>query len=506
MMRCMRSLLGFVVIGVLLRLASPAHALNIGNPRLVRALTHTDYSSGCSECVPMTDSIAFPSDAYVVIVHESNGMADGKRLEYSFIRRGGSVLSGLWLQWDATTQCWTNQSGFSSCGPYFFWTMIEGYPVNCDQTGFWTAQIFDNAVLVVTLPFMLTRDGAPVAITSPTDNQLVQLLQQTYTASDPVHFSATTSAGGSISWSAALSYQTGAGYPSPKLTDTRTFTTASGVVHDETYQSVGGQVKVTAQTTTSDGSTVTDCATFYVEGPDNIDPNLTTNQLFASYTSSASRSYPSDGTPNLLTGVEMHEATYHQFWTVLSTPIPNEDLFGLYSKFGIAAQWPHESYDKGTHIGLMMVKTTASAAWNWLTNINTGMGVFSGTPPAPDTENKVEAAIRYEGYILNGKPGNPKITKWVPKPRALTGVERENNALVLYRGAGFDGVLRHTLDRLYLIPVCPTGLVQDTNTGHKCVGTDWVWQINDFNQPVGVEYVSFPGSQTTQPGVRYQLQ
>ena len=61
---------------------------------------------------------------------------------------------------------------------------------------------------------------------------------------------------------------------------------------------------------------------------------------------------------------------------MLSTPIPNEDLFGLYSKFGIAAQWPHESYDKGTHIGLMMVKTTASAAWNWLTNINTGMGVF----------------------------------------------------------------------------------------------------------------------------------
>ncbi|TMA84945.1 MAG: hypothetical protein E6J77_12290 [Deltaproteobacteria bacterium] len=85
--------------------------------------------------------------------------------------------------------------------------------MNCDQTGFWTAQIFDNGVLVVTLPFMLTRDGAPVAITSPTDNQLVQLLQQTYTASDPVHFSATTSAGGSISWSAALSYQTGAGLP-----------------------------------------------------------------------------------------------------------------------------------------------------------------------------------------------------------------------------------------------------------------------------------------------------
>src|SRR3989442_3165381 len=36
------------------------------------------------------------------------------------------------------------------------------------------------------------------ACDSPTDNQLVQLLQQTYTASDPVHFSATTSAGGAI--------------------------------------------------------------------------------------------------------------------------------------------------------------------------------------------------------------------------------------------------------------------------------------------------------------------
>jgi hypothetical protein len=68
------------------------------------------------------------------------------------------------------------------------------------------------------------------------------------------------------------------------------------------------------------------------------------------------------------------------------------------------------------------------------------------------------------------------------------------------------GVLAHTLDRLCYIPVCSSGVVQDKNTAHKCVGGTWSWQLNSTNQPVGVDYVFFPGSPSQQPGVRYQLQ
>ena len=386
-------------------------------------------------------------------------------------------------------------STFAHCGP--------------PEAG-WRIDIWNNGIPVLSEPFALQHDPSSfLAITSPLDNrtsansQLQQLSLQTFTAAQ-VPFTAVTTSGNPISWTANLFYQTGAGYGSPGPS-TRTFSTTTGVNHDETYQSLGGQVQVTAQTSTPFG-TMSDCITFYIEGPHGIEATLTTNQLVTSYTSSASISRPPDGTPNLLTGVAMHESAYQQFWTPTSQPIPNEDLFQLHSKFGFLPWWPHESFDQGTHIGLMMVPTTTAAAWNWLTNINQGMGTFSGTPPPPDTENKMQAAIRYEGYIRNGKKTNPKVKPWTPTPRALTGVERENNALVLYRGAGFDGILLHTLDRLYYRAVCSSGVVQDTNSEHQCVGGTWSWVQNGLNQPVGVDYVSFPGSQIQQPGVRFQLQ
>jgi hypothetical protein len=326
---------------------------------------------------------------------------------------------------------------------------------------------------------------------------------QTFTAAQ-IPFTANTNSGNAVTWTANLSYQTGAGYGSPGPS-TRSFSTTTGVERDETYQSIGGQVQVTAQTTTAFG-TMSDCVTFYIEGPHSIDNALTTNQLVTAYTSAASFSRPSDGTPNLLTGIAMHEGTYHQFWTRTSQPVPNEDLFTLYSRLGILAWWPHESFDQGTHIGLMMVPTTTADAWNWLSNIDTGMRIFSGTPPLPSTENKLQNAIRFEGYIRNGKTTNPKVKPWTPTPRALNGVERENNALVLYRGAGFTANLVQNLDRLYYIAVCSSGVVQDTNKEHQCVNGTWSWQPNSTNQPEGVDYVSFPGSPTKQPGVRYQLQ
>src|SRR5205807_1605073 len=108
-----------------------------------------------------------------------------------------------------------------------------------------------------------------------------------------------------------LDYQTSGHYPNPATDPTPlTFSTQSGVTQNETYQSIGGQVKVTAQATASIG-TVQDCVTFYVDGlQGGIPRGNVTNQLDSLYQGAAL--YPTDGTAtsNLMTGVAMKESTY----------------------------------------------------------------------------------------------------------------------------------------------------------------------------------------------------
>lgn len=55
-------------------------------------------------------------------------------------------------------------------------------------------------------------------------------------------------------------------------------------------------------------------------------------------------------TRNLLTGIAMKESSYRQF--------SDRTLFGY------AGKWPLESYDGGSHIGLMMVPITMADSWN----------------------------------------------------------------------------------------------------------------------------------------------
>jgi len=367
-------------------------------------------------------------------------------------------------------------------------------------------QVWNNGVQALNEPFMLTHDPTGfMGITSPTDpNQLFQMTQQTYTLSQTVPFSAGTSTGGSISWTATPHYQTHGGFGGPDPAP-RTFSTTDGVEHDETYQSMGGQVKVIARGT-ADVGTVEDCVTFYVEGPESGIPDPTiTAQLDSLY--QASRSYPAGGTPNLMTGVAQHESSYHHFLSPANGL--NEDLFDLYAKFNILARWPFESCDGspatcqigGSHIGLMQVGTTTADAWNWLTNAGDAVNLFSGNP----IPNKLEQAITYENNIRNGyKQGNIKCPARKPTPPpALTSVQRENNALVLYRVAMPAGYCAK-LDALYYKAVCSTTTTTDNQGNLVCQnGGTWSWAVNNTGQPTGVAYVS----STTNPlGVRQLLQ
>ncbi|NCO98522.1 hypothetical protein GW864_05165, partial [bacterium] len=110
--------------------------------------------------------------------------------------------------------------------------------------------------------------------------------------------------------------------------------------------------------------------------------------------------YRTGATPRLMTGIAMKESSYMQF--------SNRTLYGHYDR------WPRESYDSGSHIGLMMVSTTVERAWDWLINTNDGVNLF--------VKDKLGASGRYQN----------KVRAKHPNLRKLTATEHEDNALVVY--------------------------------------------------------------------------
>jgi hypothetical protein len=139
--------------------------------------------------------------------------------------------------------------------------------------GQWSMAVYDNGELAVQqnpdgtittwqpVPFTVSH-GGQVGITSPTDNELFQLLDGNYNATGSVQFSAATNTGNAINWNVSLHYQSEpAGDPIP-ATDPTPLSFQGTSNNYAGYQSIGGQVNATAQTTASDGSTVRDCVRF----------------------------------------------------------------------------------------------------------------------------------------------------------------------------------------------------------------------------------------------------
>jgi hypothetical protein len=289
-------------------------------------------------------------------------------------------------------------------------------------------------------------------------------------------FSAATNTGHQITWTAQLTYSTSGYSNTPSVGGTisdppRNFTTSSGGVQNEVYQSEGGQVQVTATTTASDGSTVKDCVTFYVEGPSGgiLNPTIT-SRLDSLYSTGA--------TPNLMTGIAMKESSYAQF---LEPPQPpkNIDLFNLYaSTNGVkAAKWPLESKlssglsDGGSHIGLMMVPTTGLLAWNWFQNTNDAVNSADHGFVAV----KLPLANTWMNWIISGNnkkniPAHPGLPSFLSPS-----VQMENMALVLY------GPKASSLwTQQYYIPVCPPpGVITVKGNTWTCKGGSWYWAIDD---------------------------
>lgn len=313
----------FILVG-----ASSASAQHIQDRGYFREATSAAYAQLPFICTA-PDCVSYPTDAYttdyaVAQVITIVGAVDGETFTFKAVEPDSTVLTE-WVITYHSTQCFT-WSGGSLCNNSGYATFWTGPLVNCQPTGSWTLQFYDNSTLTVTHQFNLSHNASgPLGITSPTANQLIQLTDQNYTATPSsgagaALFSAGTNGGGTISWTATQSYNTsqGYGYTTSNLPP---FNTANGQGQVEIYQSTGGQVKVTAQTTTSSG-TVQDCVTFYVEGTQLFDP---TGQLLSLYATGA--------TPHLMTGIAQVESSYLQFFS--------QNLLGA------TALWPHESYDGG---------------------------------------------------------------------------------------------------------------------------------------------------------------
>jgi len=171
-----------------------------------------------------------------------------------------------------------------------------------------------------------------------------------------------------------------------------------------------------------------------------------------------------------MTGIAEEESAYNQFMQPGSGSPAEPDVFN-----GVNGFWPYESYDGGSHIGLMMFPTTASTAWNWQQNTNSGVN----DPTWGFVGSDLPYANKIANWIINGSKGNSKAQ--IPAAPAHTplssptGAELEDMALVLYG----PYAQRLKWSQQYYIPVCSSANISVKGNTWYCNRTGWYWAVND---------------------------
>jgi hypothetical protein len=464
------------------------------------------FGAGCngspSPCTQFT-STAATSNNWIGWALRLDQVSDGETTEWHFINPDGSSIVA-WSRYHASGCsgctpgcCWEHSDGSSQCGvicndPTFaenIWVTNQ-YWCKTPTSGY-RIEIWNNGAPVLSHPFSLQHDPAGnLGITSPEDDRinyspfhLVQMSQSNFTSAI-APFSAGTNLSGSITWSVTTHYATSgwAGADPPA----NQFTTTNGEERDQTYQDLGGQLRVQAQMAAF-GTTITDCVTTYVEGPESgIDDAIITAQLKGVYQDN--QLSPNHGpTANLLTGIASKEASYAQFQRY---PLFNqEDLFHT-SAFGLNPKFPTESpagkFPIGAFIGLMQVPTTNPHAWNWDTNTRDGAREF---------DKKMVIAKGLWADSIKGVAS--KMVKGHSGMVALSGSQNEDNALMLYGGFVVDygnSNEQKALDELYWVPDCPGGTITQQGNKLSCSGPNgWQPKVNPSQLGVtvqGIQYVA----------------
>jgi len=265
-----------------------------------------------------------------------------------------------------------------------------------------------------------------LVIKQPKVNDSFPLTQNDFLSTDNITFEADDDANsGHVNWSVLMEYQTSGGRGAFQTTDT--FNSVLNSTTTRTYNSEGGRLTVDAsEPANSGGQTASPVKFAFVVGSPIPDATITA-RLVSLY---------NGATPNLLTGIAAVESSYRQF--------------ASRTLFGFSGSWPVESFDGGSHIGLMQMPVNKTDAWDWHANTRDGANLFA---------DKLRAARRIEGRIRKQTPGLPR----------LTDIQIENMAVVLY-GPFASG----SLDMQYYIP--------------QVTGNTAQWIINTANNPNGVNY------------------
>lgn len=308
----------------------------------------------------------------------------------------------------------------------------NGFPgYNAGGQNTFGVNVTSGTLCVEHVDITLTYTTAPLTIVQPSDNQDFDLTQANSTATNPIHFEARTvpaNATRQVDFNVLLEYATSGGRGTTP--DTRGFQAQPASVHDETYTGMGGRLTVNASATINNQTVNAQQVRATITGVALAEATITTRLVDL---------YRNGDTPRLMTGIAQVESSYLQFRTR--------------TLYGRSDLWPTESFDGGSHMGLMQMPITMAHAWNWETNTADGVDLF---------QEKLRAAHRIMRRIINANHGL----------RQLTGVELENMALVLYGpNASAD------LGSQYYAPApTPTG------------GVDWV--VNTAGNAGGVTYAN----------------
>ena len=237
-------------------------------------------------------------------------------------------------------------------------------------------------------------------IVSPEEGADYDVSDENYTTTPPIPFRAKvvpeelSQRLSDINWTLDLEYDTT--ISRGPWTSQKTFQTQHDTIHHETYSSEGGEIEVNAEASL-DGVPLTANQVFTVTGV-SIPDEVITERLINLY---------NGATPNLLTGIATVESgigCYCQFYEI--------------AKYDVTDRWPRESYDGGSHIGLMQVPVAMEDAWNWLTNTQTAANIITGN------------IQQSHNHVNNIRQEHPDL-------RDLTDVEHEDNALALYNTGSY---------------------------------------------------------------------
>lgn len=441
------------------------------------------YTVGCfspdSGCQAIADNggQVFTTDHRVGLAIYVDGAQDGENIVWRFVSPDGSLQWASGITYDYETDCWTG--ALTTCGdpnrPYLDSRMrfINSTLINCEVTGVWTVEIWNNGIFRFSEQFRLVQSqNGPLVILSPIDQQDFDLGPQNVTATEPISFAAQVAPPTTVNWEMDLSYKPSRKESQTFTTATRTFTTQSGETHEETFQSEGGLLKITAEAVVA-GQLVRDCITATITGARVPEADITTRLV---------ELYSRGATPRLMTGIAAKESNYLHFCIPQKNCTTGQGL--IYNR---QDYWPHESLDNtASHIGLMQVPITLESAWNWLKNSETAVDLFAG--------DKLRFARTNERYIRHGVP-KQKIPGHVGL-RALTDVELESMALVLYGpfAPGTQNVpaptLAEKLAKQYYTPECLFGIVVQKNHDLECQGGLWTWMPNLVGNFGGVDYAN----------------